>query len=242
MHKSFITLFFIIGLFAFIQNSIAEMTVSEEEKAVFAYFKLTDQTPDFQKWVTNSVKYQESRQSEQPEILSKEKERLDWGFGTYDVAKDFITIRRKIRLTTMSGEDGKRVIKTRFVDERHNETPYFPIMYGDESIALIVEGLEQYKTIALKPEEVTKVKEYFYDSAPYEATMEVRIRPVSADAQNKLFVDYKDQWLMLGDIAYLKVQYYDEYKLEDVTIWDYNAPWYLEVSQKALLELFKEEK
>jgi len=240
MQKSIATFsLIIIGLFAFIQTAFAELEVTEEERAVFAYFKLTDQKPDYEQWIKNSTKYQEARGVLQDDILSTETERLSWGFETFDLAKGFITITRPIRLTTVVNEDGKRVVNTRFVDERHNETPYFPISYGNESIAFIIEGLEQYRTITLKPEEVAKIKEYFFDASPYEAVMELRIRPLSADAQEKLFVDYKDQWLMLGDIAYLQIKFYDEYKLENITVWDYNAPWYLEVSQKALLEMFK---
>lgn len=240
MHKILIPLAIIIGLFTNIQNSRAENSISDSEKAVFAYLKMTEQEPNLEAWVKNSPTYLDGRKSEKKKILEEEKIRLDWGFGTYDVKNDFITIKSKIRLTTGVKDDGKRFLYTRFVDERHNETPYFPFQYGKDSIAFVIENLESYQVITLKPEEIPKIKQYFYDSAPYEAEIEMRIRPISADSEKKLFVDYKDQWLMLGDIAYLKINYYDEYKLEDVIVWDYNAPWYLDESQKALLNMFKE--
>ncbi|NCT41767.1 MAG: hypothetical protein GW778_08935 [Alphaproteobacteria bacterium] len=239
MYKPHAIVIVIIGLFSFIQTSFAQITITGEEKAVFAYFKLTNQIPDYEKWIKNSDPYINGRKAEKSKILTEEKERLSWGFDQYNVEKDFINLQRPIRLTTFINQDGKRVIDTRFIDDRHNETPYFPISYGKESIAFIVEELVNYKQIELKDEEIPKVKDYFYDSAPYEAMINIRIRPISADAKNKLFVDYKDQWLMLGDIAYLKIEFRDEYKLEDVIVWDYNAPWYLDESQKALLEMFK---
>ena len=231
---------FIIGLFTTIHTSFAQMTVSEEEKAVFAYLRLTDQEPDYDAWIKNTEKYQDARTQRRKQILEEEKERLDWGFGTYNARESLITIKAKIRLSTTVKEDGRRMLYTRFDDERHNETPYFPFKYGKDSIAFIIQDLETYRAIELEPEEIPKIKEYFYDSAPYEAEMEMRIRPLSADSNEKLFVDYKDQWLMLGDIAYLRINYYDEFKLEDMNVWDYNAPWYLDESQKALLDMFKE--
>ena len=240
MHKFLVPLIVIIGLFSSIQTSLAEMTVSDAEKAVFAYLKLTDQEPNFEAWIKNSQKYLDATKARKVKILEEDRERLDWGFGTFDVTKDFITIKAPIRLTTTLREDGTRMVYTRFVDDRHNETPYFPFSFGKDSIAFIIQGLESYAAIALKPEEIPKIKQYFYNSAPYEAEMEMRIRPISADAEKKLLIDYKDQWLMLGDIAYLKINYYDEFKLQNINVWDYNAPWYLDESQKALLDMFKE--
>ncbi|MFK7839272.1 MAG: hypothetical protein AB8B83_02985 [Bdellovibrionales bacterium] len=242
MKKVLILFLIIIGLFANIETATAETSVTDEEKAVFAFFKMTDQKPKLESWIKNSKRYLDGRKAEKDKIYNEERERLDWGFGVYDYEKDFITIRRDIRLSTLVDQNGVRHLKTRFVDDRHNETPYFPIEYGKESIAFIVEGLENYRSIKPQPEEIPKIKKYFHDSAPYEAVLEVRIRPLSADSKNKLFVDYRDQWLMLGDIAYLKIDFYDEFKLEHVVVWDYNAPWYLDESKKALMEMFKEPK
>jgi len=232
----------IIGLFTNIQTSFAQMTISDDEKAVIAYLKLTEQEPDYNAWVKNTPIYTEAHAAQKVRILEDEKARLDWGFATYDVKKDLVTIKAKIRLSTAVKEDGKRMLYTRFNDERHNEISYFPYTYGKDSIAFIIQGLEKYQQIELSPEEIPKIKEYFHDSAPYEAEIEMRIRPLSADAEQKLLVDYKDQWLMLGDIAYLKINHYDEFKLENINVWDYNAPWYLDESQKALMNMFKEPK
>lgn len=240
MHKSFAILTFIIGVFIHIQSSHAETSISEEEKVIFAYWKLTEQEADFENWIKNSPKYLDASRYQREKILKEDTARLNWGFGTYDHTKDFITIKSKIRLTTNVKDDNKRYLYTRFVDERHNENFYFPFAFGKQSVAFVIENLENYQAIALKPEEIPKVKQYFYDSAPYEAEIEMRIRPISADKEKKLFIDYQDQWLMLGDIAYLKINYYDEYKLQNIIVWDYNAPWYLDESQKALLNLFKE--
>ena len=232
----------IIGIFSVVHSATAEdMVISEEEKAVFAYLKLTEQEPDFENWIKNTQRYQEARKAEKDKLFESEKKRLDWGFATHDPKKDLVTFRSPIRLTTYTDENGKRVVNTRFVNNTQNEESYFPIQYGPEPIAFIIQDLEKYRNITLQPEEIKKIKEYFYDSAPYEAIMEIRVRPLSADNKDKLFVDYKEQWLMLGDIAYIKIDYYDEFKLQHINVWDSNAPWYLDESQRALLEMFQEQ-
>ncbi len=242
MLKPIVILTCIISVFVNVETVFAQTKITDDEKVIFAYLKLTEQKPDFDSWIKNSKQYLEASRFLHEKILKDEKARLDWGFGTYDYTKDFITIKKKIRLTTNVREGNKRYIYTRFVDDKHNENFYFTYKYGTESIAFIIQNLDNYQAIELKPEEIPKIKDYFYDSAPYEAEIEMRIKPISADSEKKLFIDHMEQWLMLGEIAYLKINYYDEFKLQDVIVWDYNAPWYLDESQKALLELFKETK
>lgn len=239
LHRLLACTLFITGFLAFIQTSQAQLSVSDQEKAVFAFMKLTNQEPNLKNWIVNSTKYQKANKFDRESLLETEETRLGWGFGTYDVTKDFIKVKSKIRLTTEVNADNKRVLNVSFA-HNSNETPYFPFPYGEEWIAFIINDLIDFKTITLKPEEVPKVKQYFYDAAPYEAEIEIRLRPLTADATAPLEVDGTEQWLMLGDVAYLKIEFYDKFKFENVLVWDYNAPWYLSESQKALLELFKE--
>ncbi len=232
----------LISLTAFLihpQNTFAQAQITEDEKAIIAYLKLTDKKPDYDAWIKNTEKYKGASQYAQANILKEEKERLEWGFTSYNTEEELITIKAKIRISTALVADNKRVIYTRFVDDRHNETPYFPYIYGVDSIAFIIQELENFQTLNVKPKEVPLVKQYLHDSTPYEAEIEMRIKPISADKKAKLLVDYKEQWLMLGEIAYLKINYYDTYKLQNINLWDYNAPWYQEETQRALFEMFK---
>ena len=240
MLRKFTIIATIIGFFIVLETQASEIKIKEEEKAVYAFFQLIDAKPKYDFWVKNRLEYEEASRYERKKMLEDETARLKWGFENYNAEEDLITIKANIRVTTGRKEDGSRYIYTRFVDDRHNRFPYFPYFYGTEAIAFIIQDLEKFSAVKLKPEEIPKVKQYFFSSAPYEAVMEMRIRPVSADSQGKLEVDGQLQWLMLGEIAYLKINYYDDYKLGDVAVWDYNAPWYLEESQKALLNMFKE--
>ena len=229
-----------ISFFAAQGTALAQQTVSQEEKVVLSFLKLSKQEPNYDSWITNSPLYMNASKFDKEDVLESETERLGLGYGTYDVDNDIITLKDSVRLTTRMNNEGKRILDIRFTDEKKNDIPHFSIPYGTETIALIPEKLENFNIITLKPEEIAAIKKYFYDSAPYEAQMEIRIKPKSADGSSKIQITNKEQWILLGEIAYLKIEYYDRFKLEHVTVWDYNAPWYLSESQKALIEMFRD--
>ena len=233
------TSLYIISFFAVVGTSLAQQTVTEEEKVVLSFLNLTNQEPDFERWIKDSPPYINANKFDKEDLLESEIERLGLGYGTYDLENDIITLKDSVRLTTRKNGQGQRVLDIRFTDEKKNDIPHFSIPYGKDHIALIAEKLGDFKQIILKPEEIAAVKKYFYDSAPYEAQIEIRIKPKSADNSSKINVAGLEQRILFGEIAYLKVQYYDKYKLEHVTVWDYNAPWYLSESQKALIEMFR---
>lgn len=215
------------------------LDINEHEKVICAFLKLTNQKPSLESWIKNSEKYKEANKFDKPLILKTDKARLTLGCNTYEVKKDFITIKEKIRISTSLNSQRKRIVNIRFIDKAKNESTHFPYQYGTDSIALITEELENFKQVTLQPEEIPLITKHFHDNAPYEAIMEIRVKLLSADAHSKLEVDGEKQWLMLGDIAYIKIDYFDKFKNGNTAIWDYNAPWYYNESQKTLLEMFR---
>jgi len=239
-HKPAIATLLLLMISIVSVNSYAQLSVNDEEKAVFAFLKLAAKKPNLGTWITHSTKYQQAAKFDKERLLETEKIRLGGAFGTYNVKKDFIKIKSNIRLISSVDTDGKAKLTVRFTDHELIETPYFPFPYGEQSIALIVSDLNKFLSVELTPEEAQLAQRYLHSSAPYEAKLELRIRPLSVDASAPLQIDGIEQWLMMGDIAYLKILFHDEYKRKEIAIWDYNAPWYLSESQRELLDLFKE--
>src|SRR5262245_34468946 len=89
--------FFILTAFLFLACMPAwaqNKEISESEKAVFAFFKLAKTEPDFEHWVKSSEKFRQAADTyQQQQILRVEMLRLQYGFGTYDVAKNSIRLR-----------------------------------------------------------------------------------------------------------------------------------------------------
>jgi len=241
-HK-FLTIFLlVIGCSSIAGKTIAQeriLNIDEHEKAICAFLSLTSQKPDLENWIRHSKKYKQANKFDKPLILKADRTRLANGCDIYEANKDFVTIKEKIRISTSLNDQGKRIISLRFADKTKNKSTYFSYQYGTNSIALITQELENFRKITLKPEEIPLITKHLHDNAPYEAEIEMRIKPLSADTGSTLKIGGKKQWLMLGDIAYIKINFFDKFKNKNTTIWNYNAPWYYNESQKALLEMFK---
>jgi len=240
LFNKYLILFIVIPCFLLAFHASAnEKPITHEEKAVFSYMKLTNQSPQYDDWIMNSEIYNATPNYLKKKLVKTGVQRLKNGFNAYDHKKELINVKRPIRLKTTVNSDDQQILNIQFIKNGFNETPYFPFPYGKESIALIATELERFKTITLEADQVPTITKYFYDSAPYEASMEVVLRPLSADSKEPLFVDYKERWLMLGDIANVRIAYFDDYKLEDITIWEYTAPWY---AAKILAETIDKQK
>lgn len=243
MSHKFLTIFaFIIGFSAITNEATAQernLNINEHEKAICAFLEITNQDPDLKSWILNSEKYKNANKFDKPIIVEEDNTRLAIGCNTYEVKKDLITIKEKVRVTTSLNDQKKQIMNIRFIDRAKNKSAHFPYQYGTDSIALVTEELENFKQVPLQTEQIPLITKHFHDNAPYEAELEMRVKPISADATSKLEIGGKEQWLMLGDIAYIKINYFDKFKSKNTTVWDYNAPWYYNESQKALLEMFR---
>ncbi len=59
---------------------------------------------------------------------------------------------------------------------------------------------------------------------PYDAILNMRIQPISADNNKTFQLDGVDQWLMMGDVAFLEFIFVDLNTKEEESLWEYSAP------------------
>lgn len=213
--------------------------VSEHEKAICAFLELTNQPADLDAWIMNSEHYREANRFDKPLILEADKPRLENGCNAFDPKEDLIKIKQPIRVSTRANDQQQQTLEIRFVDKAKNQETHFSYKYAKHMIALIIEELNGFRKVALKPEEAPLVQKYFHNNAPHEAEIEIRVKAKSADGKSKIQLSGQQQWIMLGEIAYIKINVFDKFKDQDVVIWDHSAPWYYNESQKALLEMFR---
>lgn len=238
-------LFFMPVLIWFFQFSNVygqeESKLTEQEKAVAAFFALNGEEPDFTVWTRASETYTGADQTIQQEIFEQERLRLKWGFGTYDVRSDFLKINTEV-MSWLSSSDGKNppVLSFHFPHSHRDYVPYFPYSYGEEWIALIVKDLPTFSSIPLGKEEYDYVSQYIEPGdEPHEAQLIIRIRPLSADNSEPLSLDGFDQWLMMGDIAYLRFDVSDKKTGNNLKLWEYSSLWYLSDTQNELLSILE---
>lgn len=214
--------------------------INEQEKAVFAFHKLTKGVPNYQKLIESMKEYNEQDSMfKKQEVYEKESLRLKWGFGVYDPKKDYLNIETDIYLQLrISGKTP--TLNFKFVNSRNIEVPYFPYPYGDEWVAVIANGLGRFTSIPLTKEQYGKLKELFEAQKVYEGKLAMKLRPISADNSSPLIMDRIKQWLVMADIAFLEFLYIDPETDERQTLLgSYKAPWYISEGKDSTAPLFK---
>lgn len=215
---SIFLLFFAGGVFA--QGS----EISENDKAVFAFFTLNGHTPAYQDWIENSPKYLAQTTYEgKREVLEAELLRLKWGFGTYNAGRDFIKIRTPVKLLIQGN-----YLAFSFHEASGRNVPYFPFQYGKEWIAMIVNDLEPLFELELTPEEKARTAT-LPKNRVFDGEIVLRLRPVTADNDAPLKLDGTDHWLLMSDTGRL------ELLSEGAVLATYTAPWFLEKAEKGVL-------
>lgn len=230
----------LILLLAFIlsTNAVhAALRVSEEEKAVFAFFQMGERVPHYQNWIFSIMEQETVPPELQQDLYHAHETRLKWGFGTYDHTRDFLKISTKAELF-LSKKDEQARIHFRFPGSAGEEYPYFPYQYTDQWIALVVNDLGKFTTVPVTEEQEQWLQQQFGSHKILPVTMRMRIRPLSADLSEPLRIDQTDFWIMTGDIAYLVFEH-KTLSGDENEIFSYTAPWYLTETETELLELLK---
>ena len=237
--KILVAAVFIAGLFSSLSaHAEYRPDITDREKAVFAFFKVTRGTPFFDSWIRTSDTYLSAPKSHQEEVYEAEAMRLKWGFGTYDEKTDFLKISTRVFLQLQTGADGAS-LNFKFPGSESEEIPIFPYPYGADWITLAIDDLYNFTSVPLGPKQYELVASQLEPGKIYKGSLKMRIRPLTGDAATPLLVDGVNNWLMMGDTAYIEFLYTPSGAKDSVVLWSYTAPWYLTDSEEVLLNLLE---
>ena len=232
----FLFCFFMLSVMIFPAHAVVDVSIGDDEKPIFAYFRLIERLPDFEYWVKNSSRYIKSTTEQSRDFAyDSEMKRLQWGFGTYDETKEFLRIRAPVELRLSKDEAGKHRLHFTLVGFENSEFPFFPFSYGQMSVALLIKDLDRFNNLKISDVNYSRVSSHFEDQDVLRAYVKIRVRPLSADVSEPIVIDNEHFWGLSGDIAYFS------YELEDAQrLVSYTAPWYLSKSENELLDLLGE--
>ncbi len=204
---------------------------SENEKVVFAFFKLNKHVPAYEEWIKNSHVYKSAPPDEATriELFEKEMLRLKWNYGTYEPAVDFIKIRTQVRVL-LAGN----TIAFIFPGAARGEVPYFPFPYAKEWIALVVNDLDPLLELELTPAEKVIAEKIIPGNTVVDGELVLEIRPVKAENEAPLRLSDIDHWMLIGETGNFQLS------SGGTILATYTAPWYLEsLERKNSLEGLK---
>ncbi len=232
MHRFFtVTLFILLIFTSPVKAEISfETKTTPKEKAVFAFFRAINSSPDYEYWIKSNPAYDALPPKKQETYLLREIMRLGYGYGLYDKNKDILELKIDVlvRYIPAGDENEKARILFKFFDNSEEYTPTFDYPYGSDVISLVINRLAAFSNMSLNEAQSKAIASKVpYENDDFDATLIIHVR-VSKAMKDPVRTDPFSQWIMIGDIAYLECRVNLNFTNQKYTLWDYVAPWYKE--------------
>lgn len=200
--------------------------ITESEKAVFAFKKLSGDFPDYESMIAHMKTYQNAPSSaDQREIYEENSVRLQIGWQRYNVKHDYLSIKTDIILK-LRDDTEKPTLNFKFVNTQDLIVPYFPYPFGDDWIAVVVKNLEHFTSLTLSGEQYDSMKNIFDPGEIYNGKLHLQLRPISTDSKAPMPIDGTNHWLMMADIAHLEFIARNPKTGKNKSLGTYQAKWY----------------
>ncbi len=206
-----------------------EVDVTEKEKAVFAYFRAANIPPDYDFWIQSQPTYRALPEENQERYLIDEMLRLGRGYSLYSNENDTLNIQTNIitkYITTEDDEQKPRLVFN-FFDSEDQYVPTFDYPYGNNTVSLIINNFAYFSNLKLEEAQDNLIQERIpYKDDYFDAVLDIRIRVRYVDFNRSIRRKTGTQWIMVGEIAYIKCTVDSFFGQKDAVLWDYVAPWY----------------
>lgn len=213
-------------------------TISWNEQGVLAYYKITGRKNDFEQKIKATDTFEQMPNEAAQQYLSEELLRLQWGLGTFNPEKDFLTIKTTI-LTSIIENEGKFYLASNFPGRSALDPPYFPYNMFDIWVALMLRDIDKYMLIEISQEQKDRIAGYLpSDKDQHEVALNITYRVSSGDPE-PIIIDGVEQHMMLGDIAKLEIILPVFHQSQDQVLWGYTADWYLSSDEQDLLKILE---
>jgi hypothetical protein len=212
-------------------KSVVDPT-TQREKGVFAFFSLGSGPPDFERWIMSWDDYSAfHEQKDREKYLIDQSIRLGTGYGLFDPKKDLLNIETIVSVHYVAPKDGQPgKIYFNFPEQSADYIPTFSYPYvKDEWVSLIINKLALFAELPLSDEHMATVSQHLsFENQDYEAVLSIQVRPSEADHSKPIKIGTIRQWIMIGEIAYMKCEVDSDKTGRREQLWDYVAPWYAE--------------
>jgi hypothetical protein len=205
--------------------------ISPEEQALFAFFRAANVPPDYEYWISSSVRYKTLDEAQKQDFMIKEMLRLGRGYGLYDLNTDVLELKAPVVAKYYPAKDGGQPsLKFRFFNLGRMNVPTFDFPFGSSTVSLVVNNINAFSDLALSPEQDQAVRAKIpYENDEFDANLIIHTRIDEADFSQPIEENKKTKrWLMVGKIAYIKCEVDSFYMQQKSTLWDFVSPWYEE--------------
>ena len=201
------------------------------EEVGFLFHKMTEKEPDFKAWAMASPRVQQAQIIDRNSVFIREYNRMKKHYAKFN-HKDIVSVQIKGDLGDYSS------IQSLLVLDQLNERTYFSYDVYGTNYALIPNGIERFHLMRLTPDEYRGMLEL--GGKDPDVRIEVLLKPVRADAEFPMSLNDKNHWLMLADIAEIRIWARDYgFGPTNGLLWFYRADWYTPEDDDGLMDLFE---
>lgn len=206
--------------------------ITPKEKAIFAFFRAAKVAPEYENWISSTMKYKVLDDTKKKDYLIKEMLRLGRGYGLYDMNTHVLELKAPVvvRYHPAKSNGEQSHLKFRFYNLEQTNIPTFDFHFGNNTVSLIIENLNVFSNLVLSPEQDQAIRTKIpYETDEFDASLIIHTKVYNADYEHPVEEDKKwRKWLMVGKIAYVKCEVDSFYTQQKHILWDYVAPWYEE--------------
>lgn len=212
---------------------------TESEKIGFAFYKLSDQQPNFARWIAQSDLYQEADSRGKSEIMNHELYRLETGFFSFNPDEDLFQLTVPVRVRKKDEPEliaGEKTHEFLIIESAIYEGFILPVDIYNKKIAIFLHGLQDSITLKLSPDRykaITRELGLVTETQTDQAHVRIMVRPFRVDAE-PVTIAHDRHEPMVGEIGHLSLWAGKE---ADHFIWGYRAPWYISADHKEILDL-----
>ena len=207
-----------------------DFKITQKEKAVLGFFRLAGMAPDYESWIKAGPKYKSfpDKSKEKTDFLIEETLRLGQGYSNFNPAKTLLEFNTLV-ITTYTPPTGNKpaLFHFKFPSQTEDYIPVFEYPYGDNSIALVLNKFADFSTIKLTDDQYEKdLKTMPYQDEEYTARLFIEVKLIKSDLERPIVHQNIYQWMMLGEVVYMRCQIIDPTNMGQTKLWEYISPWY----------------
>lgn len=196
------------------------------EKVVFTHYKLAKSEPDFDHFAKISPLVEQAQEIDKSAMIIAEYNRIRNAFSLHDEKAPFV-----IHTTLLVDEYSS--LQNLIAFDELNEKTYFHVPFYGEKIAIVPKNIADFGRIKMSKQRANAMFEALGTSK--ELNAEFILKPVFADRKEPFVHNEESFWLMLADIAEIRLWAGTE------LAWYYRADWYKPEDKQNLGNLYTEE-
>jgi len=176
------------------ETQSSKSKLSSPDYIALLFYKMTAQIPDFDSWARQTPEYKEASIFAKMMILEKKIREMKDGYNRLSTM-EYLIVEIPVRLSEYS------VSNHGFFIENFRTDTFFPITYGDQSYAIVPEGIVDRQWLKVSTTEIARnIEAAARNDEGRILMMTLFLSPEYADKVTPVSLDGRDYWLILTNV------------------------------------------